>query len=163
MENIPSLHGEIPSVSIMNGPFGDFVRYGPDDKVYFAWHPMSPTIITHNVSDVINQFDDHAASSFPPGYEDHIIQGHKKAFEMLFPAYDSRFLNEGIVGTGYVVANGLIDIDDPASGLHERRDPPNLIVDGYVSVKTQKLTNAPYNAFLLEKELYKKDSLTNKD
>ena len=81
---------------------------------------------------------------------------------MLFPGYDSRFFDEGVVGTGYVVANGLTDIDDPSSGLHERRDPPNLVMDGYISVKTQKLTNAPYNVYLLEKELFHKTDLFGK-
>jgi hypothetical protein len=64
-----------------------------------------------------------------------------------------------MVGTGHVVANGLTDIDDPKSGLHERKDPANLIKDGYISVKTQVLTNALYNTDLLEQELFVKNAL----
>jgi len=159
LPNLPKFHANIPSVSVMNGPFGDFVRYGPDDAVYFAWHPMSPTVITHNVSDVRRQFEGHAQSEFPPGYEKDMITGHREAFEMLFPGYDTGFFDDAVVGTGYVVANGLTDIDDPQSGLHERDDPPNLVKNGYVSVKTQKLTNAPYNAYLLEQQLFLKNDL----
>jgi len=158
LPNLPMLHADIPSVSVMNGRFGDFVRYGPDDPVYFAWHPMSPKVITHNAS-AVRQFERHAVSDFPPGYEKHMIDGHRKAFEMLFPGFDSSFFDSAVVGTGYVVANGLTDINDPDSSLHERSDLPNQVVDGYISVKTQKLTNAPYNAFLLEQELFKKNSL----
>ena len=157
--NIPELHGNIPSVSVMNGPFGDFVRYGPDDKIYFAWHPMSPTVITHNLTEAEEHFHRHVISDFPPGFERHTIEGHRNAFEQLFPGFDSSFFNDGIVGTGYVVANGLTDIGDPKSGLHVRRDPPNLVKDGYISVKTQKLTNAPYNTYLLEQELFQRNVL----
>ena len=159
LTNLPKLHGNIPSVSVMNGPFGDFVRYGPDDKIYFAWHPMSPTVITHNLAEVEEHFHQHVISDFPPGFEKHIIEGHRNAFEQLFPGFDSSFFNDGIVGTGYVVANGLTDIGDPKSGLHVRKDPPNLVKDGYISVKTQKLTNAPYNAYLLERELFLRNVL----
>lgn len=154
LPNLPKFHTDIPSVSVMNGPFGDFVRYGNDDYVYFAWHPISPNVITHNVTDVQEEFSRHVVSDFPPGYEQEVIDGHRKAFQALFPGYDTSFFDQAIVGTGYVVANGLTDIDDPQSGLHKRNDPPNLISDGYISVKTQKLTNAPYNAYLLEQELF---------
>jgi hypothetical protein len=159
LANLLELHGNIPSVSVMNGPFGDFVRYGPDDRVYFAWHPMSPTVITHNLTEVEAHFHGHVISEFPPGFEKHIIEGHRNAFEQLFPGFDSSFFDDGIVGTGYVVANGLTDIGDPKSGLHERKDPPNLVKDGYISVKTQKLTNAPYNTYLLEQELFLRNVL----
>ena len=157
LPNLLKVHGDIPSVSIMNGPFGDFVRYGPDDQVYFAWHPMSPKIISHNASTVLDKFKGHISAQFPPGYEQHMIDGHREAFKMIFPGYDVDFFDSGVVGTGYVVANGLSDIDDKHSGLHERKDAPNLVANGYISVKSQKLTNAPYNVYLLEKELFVKD------
>ncbi len=159
LANLVELHGNIPSISIMNGPFGDFVRYGKDDKVYFAWHPMSPTVITHNLTEIETVFQKHVISEFPTDFEEHIIGGHRKAFEQIFPGFDSSFFDDGIVGTGYVVANGLTDIADPKSGLHERKDPPNLVKDGYISVKTQKLTNAPYNTYLLERELFLRNML----
>ncbi len=127
LTNLPKLHGNIPSVSVMNGPFGDFVRYGPDDKIYFAWHPMSPTVITHYLTEAEEHFHQHVISDFSPGFEKHIIEGHRNAFEQLFPGFDSSFFNDGIVGTGYVVANGLTDIGDPKSGLHVGKDPPNLV------------------------------------
>jgi hypothetical protein len=157
--NIPVLHGNIPSVPVMNGPFGDFVCYGRDDKIYFAWHPMSPTVITHNLTEVQEHFHQHVISDLPPGFEKHTIEGHHNALEQLFPGFDSNFFNDGIVGTGYVVANGLTDIGDAKSGLHVRKDPPNLVKDGYISVKTQKLTNSPYDTYLLERELFLRNVL----
>ena len=77
LANLPELHGNIPSVSIMNGPFGDLVWYGPDDMVYFAWHPTSPNLITHNVTEVNAQFCQHVISEFPQGYEKHIWRASK--------------------------------------------------------------------------------------
>ena len=78
-----------------------------------------------------------------------------------FPGVDTSIFDSAIVGAGYVVANGEVDIADRSSGFHERRDTPNLISpNGYVSVKTQKFTNAPYNVYLLEQELFVKDLLT---
>jgi len=160
LPNIQKLHADIPSISIMNGPYGDFVRYGPDDQVYFWWHPVSPNSITHNVSEA-RRYERHVNADFPPGFERSIIDGSKKAFKMLFPNHDSAFFNQAKVGAGYIIGNGDTDINDPKSGLHERRDPPNLVVDGYISVKTQKLTTAPYNTYLLEKELFRKNSLAS--
>jgi hypothetical protein len=46
LPNFP-IHANIPAVAIMNGPFGDFVRCGPDDSVNFAWHPISYCRIRH--------------------------------------------------------------------------------------------------------------------
>jgi hypothetical protein len=157
LPNLPA-HSNIPSVSIMNGPFGDFVRYGPDDQVYFAWHPASPEIITHNES-AIKIFEPHANYVFPQSFKKNVIGEHKRAFSMIFPDVDTSFFDSALLGAGYVVANGATDIGDPDSGFHERRDPPNLVSDGYVSVKTQKLTNAPYNVYLLEQELFLRDDL----
>lgn len=161
LPNLLPIHGDIPSVSIMNGPFGDFVRYGPNDQVYFAWHPLNSDFISHNATLVREKYERHAMSDFPPGYEDKMIEGHRRAFEELFPGYNSSFFDEAVVGTGYVVANGLVDIHDAKSQLHTRKDPPNVVQDGYVSVKTQKLTSAPYNTYLLEQELFMKDSFVS--
>ena len=158
LANLLELHGNIPSISIMNGPFGDFVRYGKDDMVYFAWHPVSPTAITHNLTEIETLFQKHVISEFPTDFEKHITEGHREAFEQIFPGFDSSFFDEGIVGTGFVVANGLTDIADPKSSLHERKDPPNLIKDAHISIKNRNI-NAPYNTYLLEKELFLKNML----
>ena len=162
---LPNHHSlsNLPAVSIVNGPFGDFVRYGPKDQLYFAWHPASPSIITKNFTEIFKGFERHANVDFPSGFEEEMIDNNKKAFEMIFPGVDTSIFDSAIVGAGYVVANGEVDIADQSSGFHERRDTPNLISpNGYVSVKTQKFTNAPYNVYLLEQELFVKDLLTPK-
>jgi glycosyltransferase involved in cell wall biosynthesis len=151
------LHDDIPSLSMMNGPFGDFVRYGPDEPVYFAWHPISIYVITQNET-VMQQFERQASSDFSMEFKKHMVEGHREAFKMLFPRYDSSFFDSAVLGAGYVVAPGKTDIDDPKSRLHQRDECPSAIVDGYISVKTQKFTTAPYNTYLLEQELFK-DSL----
>lgn len=159
LPNHESLAEITESVSIMNGPFGDFVRYGPDDHVYFAWHPASPKLITKNSTE-ISQYEQHANFDFPDGFEEQIVQSHINAFKSIFPSItNTKVFDSAIVGAGYVVANGETDIADKYSGLHERRDPPNLVADGYVSVKTQKFTNAPFNVYQLEQELFVTDLL----
>lgn len=92
-----------------------------------------------------------------------MINNHRDAFEEIFPGIgDMSVFDTAVLGAGYVVANGETDIAVKDSGLHERRDPPNLISDGYVSVvKTQKLTNAPINVYQLEQELFIQDSLVS--
>jgi len=74
-----------------------------------------------NVSEAARHFEGLVVSDFPPGYEQHMIEGHRKAFEMLFPGTNSSFFDTPVVGTGYVVANGLADIVDPDSGVHNVR------------------------------------------
>ena len=115
--------------------------------------------MTHNVTKIETLFQQHGISAHPPDYEKYIIEGSRRAFEQIFPGFDSSFFDDGIVGTGYIVANGVTNIDDPKSGLHERKDLPNLVKDGFISVKTQKLTSAPYNTYLLERELFLRNML----
>lgn len=153
------IHAHIPSVSIMNGPFGDFVRYGPEDQVYFAWHPVSVYGITQNETEA-QQYENHANFNFPENFEKEKVEGFRKAFEKVFPRADSSFFDNADLGAGYIVGNGVTDIDDPKSGFHRRCDYPHQIADGYISVKTQKLTTAPYNTYLLEKTLFKDTLVT---
>lgn len=127
LPNHESLAEITESVSIMNGPFGDFVRYGPDDHVYFAWHPASPKLITKDSTE-ISQYEQHANFDFPDGFEEQIVQSHINAFKSILPSIsNTKVFDSAIVGAGYVVANGETDIADKYSGLHERRDPPNLV------------------------------------
>jgi hypothetical protein len=158
LPNLP-IHANIPSVAIMNGPFGDFVRYGPNDQVYFAWHPISIDMITQDQNKIM-QYERHANFDFPMDYLKAKVEGHRKAFEMIFPRQNSSIFDSAVLGAGYVVANGLTDIDDPNSALHMRCDPPFQIKEGYVSIKTQKLTSAPYNVLLLERAIFR-DTLSS--
>lgn len=119
---------------------------------------MSVHGITQNETE-IQQYESHANFDFPPEFEKSKVKGFRKAFEKVFPHADSTFFDDADLGAGYVIANGLTAIDDPKSGLHWRCDSPHQIEDGYISVKTQKLTTAPYNTYLLEKALFLKDTL----
>ena len=48
-----------------------------------------------------------------------------------------------LVDAGAIVAYGQTDVDDPASGLHNRTRVGVISVDGYHTVDPGKLTTAP--------------------
>jgi len=149
---------ELPSISIVNGFFGDFIRHDEENNVYFSWHPLTPEHFM-NTTAIQEKYDRHVSGDNPSKFEKQMILEHKRVFRRLFPGYDTKAFDSATVKTGYIVGNGETGVDDPQSGLHERSDPPHLISDGYISVKTQKLTAAPYNTFLLEQEVFRQDSL----
>jgi len=142
----------LPSLTLVNGPFGDFVQYTRDTGMYFSFHPVSCLGLTVDETEMM-KWAEIAEGHISADLARCQIEAHQKAFEMLFPGYSGSFKCPRLHG-GYILGNGFTNITDAKSKLHELADEPFLLQDGYVTVSTQQLTSAPYSAYLLEQRLF---------
>lgn len=130
---------DLPSTTIVHGPFGDTVRFD-DGTAYLSWYPRCMIGSSAAVS--------------PPDWPRHLdaeaeaelIASSFAAMADLVPALqpiDPGRLEEVRVKGGVIVAWGKTDIDDPASELHRRHEIGITSSDAYFTVDPGKLTNAP--------------------
>jgi glycine/D-amino acid oxidase-like deaminating enzyme len=128
-----------PSVTMVVGPYGDVVQRS-DGTAYFSWYPAGLQGWTHDLS--------------PPAAWNAPCRGVITAASAaamaqailagIEPWYPGAAQAEPIeVDAGAIVAYGRTDVDDPASGLHDRTRVGVASHDGYHSVDPGKLTTAP--------------------
>ena len=156
MEEFASL----PSVTLVNGEYGDFVQYSREDGMYFSYYPVARLGMSTNDTEMM-KWDRLADGIFPDEMKEYQLEAHQQAFRMYFPAYDIPFKCPRVSG-GYILGNGATDILDESTMLHERSDFPFVIDDNYITVSTQKFTSSPYNAWLLEQKLFRNHELPRK-
>jgi hypothetical protein len=133
-----------PSVTMVLGPYGDVV-IRPDCTAYFSWYPLCLRGWTHDIA--------------PPESWNRPCRGELSSAEAASVARDLL----GAIGTWYrgaeestplsvdagaIIAYGLTDVGDAASGLHCRTCIGVTSIDGYHSVDPGKLTTAPLFARL---------------
>ena len=151
----------MPSMTIVNGPFGDFVNYPGDQKMYFSWYPVSMhgMVVDEKIP---AELHDIADGAIPRDLEAFQINSHQHSFDALLlpqgPAF--HFKCPELVG-GFILGNGKSDIQNRDSLLHTRCDEPIYHEDGYFSISTQKFTSAPYHAYLLEKRFLSRNGKEN--
>ena len=141
-----------PSVTVVNGPFGDFVNYGDDAPMYFSYYSKSLIGMTTDRGEMA-RWEAYANNSLPVDVARYQVAAHEAGLVHYFPGALPR-IDRPTVGGGYILGNGATPITDPHSQLHSRADYPFAVDDGYVSVSTQKFTMAPENAYRLEKMLF---------
>lgn len=133
---------DVPSVTIVNGPFGDFVQYPGHDSMYFSWYPVSARgpVVGHRVP---ADWDRFARGDIPPEMANRLWASHKAQMQLLFP--NARPTRAELIG-GFILGNGQTDIVDPESELHGRSDTSIKQRGCFFSLSTQKFTNAPHVA-----------------
>jgi hypothetical protein len=151
-------YSELPSMTIVNGPFGDFVQYDQNHGMYFSYYPVSLMAMTTNTT-LMKEWDALADLNIPSDIEAFQLESHKQAFKSYFPGCGEAAFTCPRLGGGYILGNGDTDITDLNSELHSRSDFPFVMDDGYISVSTQKFTSAPFNAYILEKAIFGKEIL----
>jgi len=132
------LHGA-PSVSMVLGRYGDVViRF--DGTAYLSWYPSGLRGWSADVE--------------PPRAWDAACRGEvdrdvaREVAASVLNAIDAWYPGIGRsepiqVDAGAIVAIGRSDVDDSASGLHDRKRIGVSSFDGYLSVDPGKLTTAP--------------------
>jgi glycine/D-amino acid oxidase-like deaminating enzyme len=133
--------GDIPSTTIVLGRFGDVVNY-QNGALHLSWYPAGLEAFSREV--------------LPPPFLDpsparasELRRETVAALSRLMPRIgdlDARAIAQAEVKGGIVFAWGDTDIDDFASGLHERYAIGPLASGSYHSVDTGKLTTAPFFA-----------------
>jgi len=135
----PALASTVPSTTIVLGAFGDIAVYG-DGDFYLSWYPAGMRGASSEIS--------------PPAWP--LVLDEAASLEMrrsilagltgIVPAV-ARLTPDTVefcqVKAGIIFAWGQTDIDDPASGLHERHAIGLVSRGHYHTIDTGKLTMAP--------------------
>lgn len=135
----PALAARVPSATIVLGGFGDVAAYG-GGNFYLSWYPAGmrgasseltpppwPLVLDEPVSG---------------GVRRDIVAGLGRIVPAL-AAPEPAAVEAATLGAGIIFARGRSDIDDPASGLHQRYAIGPRSRGRYHTVDTGKLTMAP--------------------
>jgi len=140
----------LPSFSVIQGPYGDFVNFHQSKETYFCWYPSSMKGMVIDQS-IPTSWDEACDGKIPQTVRQKLVNENFKHFQRLIPTLsDFQVLS---IKAGVIVAKGHHDIHHMDSKLHERNESPITQSDGYFSISTSKYTSAPRNTLLLEKML----------
>jgi len=136
---LPAALAELPSLSIVLGPYGDVVVYR-ENRVYVSWYPVclrgwSTDIAPPRSWDVACDGRDDPATAAE--IRDAALAGIAR----LIPGLEKSRIDT--VDAGVIFSWGQTDITDPDSVLHTRSDVGVAAHDGYFSIDPGKLTCAP--------------------
>lgn len=132
---------DLPSVTMVLGPFGDIVNFG-SAGFYLSWYPFGMVATSHDMQ---------PAPGWPHLDEAERMDVFARSFEQ-WSTYCPQLRHLGFSrdqvdpSSGVIFAWGDTDIDDPQSVLHMRDDVGIDSFDGYHSVNSGKYTMVPYFA-----------------
>jgi len=135
----PDMASNLPCTTIVLGAFGDVVTYA-DGSLYLSWYPAGMTGISSDLTPPDWPLVLDAAAS--DDMRDKIFDGLRD----IVPGvgfFAPETMEHCRVEAGIIFAWGTTDIDDPASGLHERHAIGFRSCGRYHTVDTGKLTMAP--------------------
>jgi len=126
-------------VTMVLGPYGDVV-VRDDGTAYFSWYPRGLRGWTHDLA-VPAEWDAACRGDVGPDAATAQARDVLAAIDAWYPGVaDSEPL---LVDAGAIVSWGRTDVDDPASGLHDRTRVGVRSAERYHSVDPGKLTTAP--------------------
>ena len=137
------LHGA-PSVSMVLGRYGDVV-IRPDGTAFLSWYPAGLRGWSHEVEPP-SDWDPACRGEVAPPLAREITAGILAGIDAWYPGMARS--EPILVDAGAIVAIGRSDVDDAASGLHDRTRIGVTSRGGYHSVDTGKLTTAPMFAVI---------------
>jgi hypothetical protein len=141
---VPERLRQAPSVTMVLGPYGDVV-IRPDGTAYLSWYPLGLRGWTHDLA---------PPPSWTAPCRGELSDAERRSVAGdLLTAIDAWYPGIGasqplVVDAGAIVAYGRTDVDDMASGLHDRSRIGVTSSDGYHSIDPGKLTTAPLFAKL---------------
>ncbi|RZU02140.1 FAD-dependent oxidoreductase [Rivibacter subsaxonicus] len=128
-----------PSVTMVLGPYGDVV-VRDDGSAYFSWYPLGCKGWTHEIAPPAD-WDTACRAALAPEAARAIAAELLGAIDAWYPgAAESEPL---LVDAGVIVGYGKTDVNDPASGLHDRTRIGVNSHGRYHSLDPGKLTTAP--------------------
>lgn len=136
----PRVAGQVPSVTIVLGAYGDVVSYA-NDWLYLSWYPTGLRGLSRDTrpSHALLSLDSEESEALDRSTRDALA-----AFVPAIAALTGEAVESAAVGGGVIVAWGETDIDDRGSMLHERHRIGPSSLGRYHSIDTGKLTMAPY-------------------
>jgi hypothetical protein len=136
---LPGTLTDLPSVTLVLGPFGDVVTW-PSGRVYLSWYPACLRGWTSELA-VPESWQAPCNGEVEPRAAHEIAVHALSELDRIVPGLGATTIDT--VDAGIITAWGETDIDDPASGFHQRHDVGPSARDGWISVDTGKLTTAP--------------------
>ncbi|NJK91644.1 MAG: FAD-dependent oxidoreductase [Blastochloris sp.] len=143
-----------PSVTMVLGRYGDVVNRG-NLQGYLSWYPSG----LRGWSNAIEPPEhwDLITGDTPPLEESReVIHQTLSSINAWYPSMEQARIQN--IKAGTIVAQGTSDVNDPASGLHDRAMASITSVKGYHSIYQGKLTTSPYFANLLAQKIIGKSS-----
>ena len=128
-----------PSITMVLGPYGDVVVRG-DGTGYFSWYPLG----LRGWSDALAPPAEWTAACRGEVAPDQAAAIARELLGAIDAWYPGAAASEPLlVDAGVIVGYGRTDVDDPASGLHDRTRIGVRSSGGYHSLDPGKLTTAP--------------------
>ncbi|QDT41424.1 D-amino acid dehydrogenase small subunit [Gimesia alba] len=118
-------------ITMVQGPYGDIVPRR-DGQVYISWYPECRTYFGKLPP---------SSSLEDPQHAHAVAERSLTALQTLLPDLCEASIVSSAAGV--IVARGTTDIEDPQSTLHRRENFGVKSYDGWWTVDTGKLTNAP--------------------
>jgi glycine/D-amino acid oxidase-like deaminating enzyme len=141
---LPDALAGAPSVTMVLGRYGDVV-VRRDGTAYLSWYPAGLRGWSHEVEPP-REWDAACRGEMDPAIAREVASEILSGIDAWFPGIGR---SEPLtVDAGVIVAIGKTDVDDAASGLHDRSHIGVTSRGGYHSVDPGKLTTAP--GFALE-------------
>ena len=128
-----------PSVSMVLGRYGDVV-IRPDGTAYLSWYPSGLRGWSQDIEPP-RSWDAACRGEVEPALAREVATSFLTAIDAWYPGIARS--EPILVDAGAIVAIGRSDVDDAASGLHDRTRIGVSSRDGYHSVDPGKLTTAP--------------------
>ena len=130
---------DLPSVTMVLGPFGDLVNFGPNG-FYLSWYPIGM------VATSLDLEPPREWQNIRPEIRREVFERSREHWLTLCPKLKDIAIEPSAVDatSGAIFAWGETDISDPDSKLHDRYQIGVHTVDRYHSVNTGKYTMVPY-------------------
>ena len=128
-----------PSTTLVIGPYGDVVVRA-DGTAYLSWYPLGLRGWSADLAPPAS-WNAPCRGELPERERAGIAAGILGAIDEWYPGIADAI--PLAVDAGAIVAYGRTDVDDPASGLHDRTHVGVTSSNGYHSVDPGKLTTAP--------------------
>jgi glycine/D-amino acid oxidase-like deaminating enzyme len=136
---VPDSMRDGPSLTMIVGRYGDVV-IRPDGTAYFSWYPVGLQGWTAALAPPA-EWNAPCRGEVEPEARRAIATALLNGIDRWYPGASQSTLE--LVDAGAIVAYGCTDVDDPASGLHDRTRVGVISSNGYHSVDPGKLTTAP--------------------
>lgn len=128
-----------PSTTLVVGPYGDVVVRA-DGTAYLSWYPLGLRGWSTDLAPPAS-WNAPCRGDLPERERAGVAAGILGAIDEWYPGIADAI--PLAVDAGAIVAYGRTDVDDPASGLHDRTHVGVTSSNGYHSVDPGKLTTAP--------------------
>lgn len=137
---LPAELADCPSLTQVQGPYGDLVTYPGTRSAYLSWYPAC---MRGSSKALVAPGDwEGACNGQPdPAVAEDVARKTLHELGCIIPGVEQAEVLK--VDAGIICAHGVTDIDDAESALHRRYDVGVRGKDGYWSINTGKLTCAP--------------------